>query len=97
MSKTILIVSVLFPLLATTASAPAVTQASQLVSPSKILQVKTVDEEDARSGSRGRESREADWYDGGQEDRAEAFKKYSYRPPEDDSDCFSVGGVWYCP
>jgi hypothetical protein len=28
---------------------------------------------------------------------AEAFKRYSYRPPEDDSDCFNVTGVWYCP
>ena len=97
MSKTILIATALLPLLASTASASPVPQGSQLASPSDILQVKTVDEEDARSESRGRESREADWYDGGQNDRAEAFKKYSYRPPEDDSDCFSVGGVWYCP
>lgn len=98
MSKTILIATALLPLLASTASASPVTQGSQLVSPSDILQVKTADDEHARSRSRWRDSRtEADWYDGRQDDRAEAFKQYSYRPPEDDSDCFSVGGVWYCP
>jgi hypothetical protein len=93
MSKNILS-AVFFTLLVSAASAGP----SQFISPSDIVQVKTNDEEDARDRSRWRESRsEADWYDGRQNDRAEAFKQYSFRPPEDDSDCFSVGSVWYCP
>ena len=39
----------------------------------------------------------ADWYDSRPDERAEALKQYSYRPPSDDSDCFTVEHVWYCP
>ena len=70
----------------------------RLVSPYGILKVKTADEEDSRIRSRWREDHgDADWYDGRQGDRVEALKQYSYRPPSDDSDCFTVECVWYCP
>jgi hypothetical protein len=75
-----------------------VTQGFQLVSPYGILKVKTADDEDSRIRSRWREDHgDADWYDGRQDDRVEALKRYSYRPPSDDSDCFTVERVWYCP
>jgi hypothetical protein len=57
------------------------------VSPYGILKVKTADDEESRVRSR---LGDTDWYDGRQHDRAEALKQYSYRPPEDDSDCFTV-------
>jgi hypothetical protein len=86
----------LLPLLVSAAPALPVTQGSQLVSPYGILKVKTAD--DSRIRSRWREDHaDADWYDGSQDDRAEALKQYSYRPPSDDSDCFTVERVWYCP
>ena len=98
MIKTILYTFALLPLLVSAAPALPVTQGSQLVSPYGILNVKTADDEDSRIISRRREDhRDADWYDGSQDDRAEALKQYSYRPPSDDSDCFTVERVWYCP
>ncbi len=94
MIKTILSAFALLPLLVSAAPALPVTQGSQL----GILNVKTTDDEDLRIRSRWREDhRDADWYDGSQDDRAEALKQYSYRPPSDDSDCFTVERVWYCP
>ena len=94
MIKTILSAFALLPLLVSAAPALPVTQGSQL----GILNVKTTDDEDSRIRSRWREDhRDADWYDGSQDDRAEALKQYSYRPPSDDSDCFTVERVWYCP
>src|SRR4029450_4222294 len=62
--------------------------------PYGILKVKTADDEDSWIRSRWREDHgnadgNADWYDGRQDDRAEALKQYSYRPPSDDSDCFT--------
>jgi hypothetical protein len=97
MIKTILSAFALLTLLVSAAPALPVTQGSQLVSPYGILKVKTYDE-DSRMRSRWREDhRDADWYDGSQDDRAEALKQYSYRPPSDDSDCFTVERVWYCP
>jgi len=96
MIKTILSTFALLPLLVSAAPALPVTQGSQLVSPYGILKVKAADDE--RIKSRWREDHgDADWYDGRQDERAEAFKQYSYRPPSDDSDCFAVGRVWYCP
>jgi len=102
MIKTILFAFALLPLLVSAAPASPVTQGSQLVSPYGILKVKTADDEDSRIRSRLREDHgnadgNADWYDGRQDDRAEALKQYSYRPPSDDSDCFIVERVWYCP
>ena len=98
MIKTILSAVALLPLLVSAAPALPVTQGSQLVSPYGILKVKTADDEDSRIRSRLREDHaNADWYDGSQDDRAEALKQYSYRPPLDDSDCFTVERVWYCP
>ena len=98
MIKTILSAFALLPLLVSAAPALPVTQGSQLVSPYGILKVKTAHDEDSRIRSRWREDhRDADWYDGSQDDRAEALKQYSYRPPSDDSDCFTVERVWYCP
>jgi hypothetical protein len=94
MIKTILSAFALLPLLVSAAPALPVTQGSQLVSPYGILKVKTADDEDSRIRSQWRD---ADWYDGNQDDRAEALKQYSYRPPSDDSDCFAVERVWYCP
>ena len=92
MTKTILSAFALLPLLVSAAPASPVTQGFQLVSPYGILKVKAADDE--RIKSRWREDHgDADWYDGRQDDRAEA----SYRPPSDDSDCFAVGRVWYCP
>jgi hypothetical protein len=101
MIKTILsafaFVFALLPLLVSAAPALPVTQGSQLVSPYGILKAKTA-EEDSRARSRRSEDHgDADWYDGRQDDRAEALKRYSYRPPQDDSDCFTVERVWYCP
>ena len=98
MIKTILSTFALLPLLVSAAPALPVTQGSQFVSPYGILKVKTADDEDSRIRSRGREDHaDADWYDGSQDDRTEALKQYSYRPPSDDSDCFTVERVWYCP
>jgi hypothetical protein len=96
MIKTILSAFALLPLLVSAAPALPVTQGSQLVSPYGILKVKTADDEDSRIRSRWRDG-DADWYDGRQDGRAEALKQYSYRPPSDDSDCFMVERVWYCP
>jgi hypothetical protein len=98
MIKTILSALALLPLLVSAAPALPMTQGSQLVSPYEILKVKTADDEDSRIRSRWSEDyRDADWYDGSQDVRAEALKQYSYRPPSDDSDCFTVERVWYCP
>jgi hypothetical protein len=98
MIKTIQFAFALLPLLVSVAPASPVTQGSQLVSPYGILQVKAADDEDSRIRSLWREDHgNADWYDGKQDDRAEALKQYSYRPPSDDSDCFIVERVWYCP
>ncbi len=98
MIKTILSTFAVLPLLVSAAPALPVTQGSQLVSPYGILKVKTADDEDSRIRSRWREDHaNADWYDGRQDDRAEALKQYSYRPASDDSDCFTVERVWYCP
>ena len=98
MIKTILSAFALLPLLVSAAPASPVTQGFQLESPYGILKVKTADDEDSRIRSRWREDHgDADWYDGRQDDRAEALKRYSYRPPSDDSDCFTVERVWYCP
>jgi hypothetical protein len=70
-----------------------VTLGSQLVSPYGILKVKTAEDEDSRIRSRWHKDHgDADWYDASQDD-----KQYSYRPPSDDSDCFTVERVWYCP
>jgi hypothetical protein len=97
MIKTILIAFALLPLLVSAAPALPVTQGSQLVSPYGILKVKTADDEVSRITRWREDYRDADWYDGSQDDRAEALKQYSYRPPSDDSDCFTVERVWYCP
>ena len=99
MIKTIQFAFALLPLLVSAAPASPVRQGSQLVSPPNgILKVKTADDEDSLIRSRWREDYgNADWYDGRQDDRAEALKQYSYRPPSDDSDCFTVERVWYCP
>ena len=98
MIKTIQFAFALLLLLVSAAPASPVTQGSQLVSPYGILKVKTGDDEYAGIRSRWREDHgNADWYDGRQDDRAEALKQYSYRPPSDDSDCFTVERVWYCP
>ena len=98
MIKTILSAFALLPFLVSAAPALPVTHGSQLVSAYGILKVKTAEDEDSRIRSRRREDhRDADWYDGRQDDRAEALKQYSYRPPSDDSDCFTVERVWYCP
>jgi hypothetical protein len=96
MIKTILSAFALLALLVSAAPALPVTQGSQLVSPYGILKVKTADDKDSRIRWR-EDHRDADWYDGSQDDRAEALKQYSYRPPSDDSDCFTVERVWYCP
>ena len=78
MIKTILSTFALLPLLVSAAPALPVTQGSQLVRPYGILKVKTADDEDSRIKSRWREDHvDADWYDGRQDDRAEAFKQYS--------------------
>jgi hypothetical protein len=97
MIKTIQFAFALLPFLVSPAPASPVRQGSQLVSsPYGILKVKTAD--DSLIRSRWREDYgDADWYDGRQDDRAEALKQYSYRPPSDDSDCFTVERVWYCP
>jgi hypothetical protein len=95
MIKTILSTFAVLLLLVSAAPALSVTQGSQLVSPYGILKVKTADDEDSRI--RRGDHANADWYDGRQDDRAEALKQYSYRPPSDDSDCFTVERVWYCP
>jgi hypothetical protein len=72
--------------------------AAEETSPRNVEKVKTADDEDSRIRSPWREDHgNADWYDGRQDDRAEALKQYSYRPPSDDSDCFTVERVWYCP
>jgi hypothetical protein len=98
MIKTILSAFALLLLLVSATPASPVPQGSQLVSSSGILKVKTADDDDSRIKSRWREDHgDADWYDGRQDDRAEALKQYSYRPPSDDSDCFTVERVWYCP
>jgi hypothetical protein len=98
MIKAILSTFAVLPLLVSAAPALPVTQGSQLVSPYGILKVKMADDEDSRIKYRLREDHaNADWYDGSQDDRAEALKQYSYRPPSDDSDCFTVERVWYCP
>jgi hypothetical protein len=99
MTKTILFAACLLPLLVSAASAlPDFQRSPLLVSPYDIVKVKTAEDKDSWSRSRWRESQgEADWYDGNQDDRVEEFKKYSYRPPEDDSDCFAIERFWYCP
>jgi hypothetical protein len=86
MVKTIQFAFALLPLLVSAAPASPVTQGFQLVSPNGILKVKWREDHG-----------DADWYDGRQDDRVEALKRYSYRPPSDDSDCFTVERVWYCP
>ena len=98
MIKTILSAFALLPLLVSAAPASPVTQGFQLVSPYGILKVTRARDDDSRIRSRWREDHsDADWYDGSPDDRVEALKQYSYRPPSDDSDCFTVGRVWYCP
>ena len=95
MIKTILSAFALLPLLVSAALALPVTPGSQLVSPYGILNVKTAEGGDSRMRREGHG--DTDWYDARQDDRAEALKQYSYRPPSDDSDCFTVERVWYCP
>jgi hypothetical protein len=96
--KTILSAFALLPLLVSAAPALPVTPGSQLVSPYGILKVKKAEDENSRIRSRWHEDQgDADWYDDRQDGHAEALKQYSYRPPSDDSDCFTVERVWYCP
>ena len=98
MIKTILSAFASLLLLVSAAPALPLTPGSRLVSPYGILNVKTADDEDSWIRSRWREEHgDADWYDARPDDRAEALKQYSYRPPSDDSDCFTVKRVWYCP
>ena len=97
MIKTILSAFALLLLLVSAAPALPVTPGSQLVSPYGILNVKTGEGGDSRIRSRREGHGDADWYDARRDDRAEALKQYSYRPPSDDSDCFTVERVWYCP
>jgi hypothetical protein len=94
MSKVILsAAALLLPLVSGAWALPA-SQGSQLP-----VNIKQGDDDDASlKRYLWRESQgEADWYDGNQDDRYRSYKRYSYRPPDEDSDCFAVGPVWYCP